>query len=92
MMCTPTRSSFQSGRLPIHVLTQLSSPCDKNGAIPRDMTGVAAQLKTAGYATHQGTLRRTPPQLPSSPAPRRRGLGACAVHAAPALRPPPLLG
>ena len=57
MMCTPTRSSFQSGRLPIHVLTQLSSPCDKNGAIPRDMTGVAAQLKTAGYATHQGTLR-----------------------------------
>ena len=61
MMCTPTRSSFQSGRLPIHVLTQLSSPCDKNGAIPRDMTGVAAQLKTAGYATHQGTLRPLPP-------------------------------
>jgi arylsulfatase A-like enzyme len=53
MMCTPTRSSFQSGRLPIHVLTQLSSPCDKNGAIPRNMTGIAAQLKKAGYSTHQ---------------------------------------
>jgi arylsulfatase I/J len=53
MMCTPTRSSFQSGRLPIHVLTQLSSPCDRNGAIPRNMTGVAAQLKKAGYSTHQ---------------------------------------
>jgi len=52
MMCTPTRSSFYSGRLPIHVLTQLSSPCDKNGAIPRNMTGVAAQLKKGGYATH----------------------------------------
>jgi arylsulfatase B len=48
MMCTPTRASFQSGRLPIHVLTRLSSPCDENGAIPRNMTGVAAQLKTAG--------------------------------------------
>ena len=88
MMCTPTRSSFQSGRLPIHVLTQLSSPCDKNGAIPRDMTGVAAQLKTAGYATHQGTLAPHPsPQLPSA-----EGLGACAVHAAPPLRPPPVPG
>eukprot|EP01060_Flectonema_neradi_P024161 TRINITY_DN3276_c0_g1_i1.p1 TRINITY_DN3276_c0_g1~~TRINITY_DN3276_c0_g1_i1.p1 ORF type:complete len:548 (+),score=116.71 TRINITY_DN3276_c0_g1_i1:51-1646(+) len=53
MMCTPTRSSFQSGRLPIHVITQLSSPCDENGAIPRNMTGIAAQLKKAGYETHQ---------------------------------------
>eukprot|EP00038_Savillea_parva_P008859 m.179651 g.179651 ORF g.179651 m.179651 type:complete len:548 (-) comp14819_c0_seq1:100-1743(-) len=52
MMCTPTRSSFYSGRLPIHVLTQLSSPCDTNGAIPRNITGVAAQLKKGGYATH----------------------------------------
>jgi len=49
MMCTPTRASFQSGRLPVHVLTRLSSPCDENGAIPRNMTGIAAQLKTAGY-------------------------------------------
>ena len=53
VMCTPTRASFQSGRLPIHVLTQLSSPCDRNGAIPRNMTGIAAQLKAAGYKTHQ---------------------------------------
>lgn len=53
MMCTPTRSSFQSGRLPVHVLTQLAGPCDENGAIPRNMTGIAAKLKKAGYATHQ---------------------------------------
>ena len=53
MMCTPSRSSFQSGRLPAHVLTVLSSPCDENGAIPRNMTGIAAVLKKAGYATHQ---------------------------------------
>lgn len=52
MMCTPTRTSYQSGRLPVHVLTGLLGPCDKNGAIPRNMTGIAAKLKTAGYATH----------------------------------------
>jgi arylsulfatase I/J len=52
MMCTPTRASLQSGRLPIHVLTSLADPCDENGAIPRNMTGLAAQLKKAGYATH----------------------------------------
>jgi arylsulfatase B len=49
---TPTRASLQSGRLPIHVLTQLADPCDGNGAIPRNMTGIAAKLKTAGYMTH----------------------------------------
>eukprot|EP01061_Rhynchopus_euleeides_P001316 TRINITY_DN10936_c0_g1_i1.p1 TRINITY_DN10936_c0_g1~~TRINITY_DN10936_c0_g1_i1.p1 ORF type:complete len:546 (+),score=159.94 TRINITY_DN10936_c0_g1_i1:122-1759(+) len=53
MTCTPTRSSLQSGRLPIHVITQLADPCDKNGAIPRNMTGVASHLQRAGYATHQ---------------------------------------
>ena len=53
MACTPSRSSFQSGRLPVHVTTKLSGPCDKNGAIPRNMTGIAQQLKKAGYSTHQ---------------------------------------
>ena len=70
MMCTPSRSSFQSGRLPAHVLTVLSSPCDENGAIPRNMTGIAAVLKKAGYATHQvgkwdagmATPSHTPPR------------------------------
>ena len=51
--CSPTRSSLMSGRLPIHVLTRLSSPCDESGAIPRNMTAIAAQLKTLGYKTHQ---------------------------------------
>lgn len=53
MMCTPTRASFQSGRLPVHVLTRLAGPCDGNGAIPRNITGIAAKLKKAGYMTHQ---------------------------------------
>merc|ERR1740138_1627290 len=53
MTCTPTRASLQSGRLPVHVVTELVPPCDENGAIPRNMTGIAAVLKRAGYATHQ---------------------------------------
>eukprot|EP00931_Biecheleriopsis_adriatica_P120159 TRINITY_DN95289_c0_g1_i1.p1 TRINITY_DN95289_c0_g1~~TRINITY_DN95289_c0_g1_i1.p1 ORF type:complete len:557 (+),score=80.74 TRINITY_DN95289_c0_g1_i1:33-1703(+) len=53
MTCTPSRSSLQSGRLPVHILTELAGPCDSNGAIPRNMTGIAAVLKRAGYATHQ---------------------------------------
>eukprot|EP00966_Prymnesium_polylepis_P228325 5284555-Prymnesium_polylepis.1 len=53
MMCTPSRSALQTGRLPVHVITELAGPCDANGAIPRNMTGLAAQLKRAGYATHQ---------------------------------------
>mmetsp|Transcript_45267 Transcript_45267/g.105023 ORF Transcript_45267/g.105023 Transcript_45267/m.105023 type:complete len:627 (-) Transcript_45267:68-1948(-) len=53
MMCTPSRASFQSGRLPVHVLTNLATPCDAHGAIPRNMTGIASLLKRAGYATHQ---------------------------------------
>eukprot|EP00505_MAST-04D_sp_SCG-Rhode-Island_P000595 Stramenopile-MAST_4_protein_595 len=53
MTCTPSRSALQSGRLPVHVLTNLVGPCDINGAIPRNMTGIAAKLKDAGYATHE---------------------------------------
>ena len=52
MTCTPSRSAFQTGRLPVHVVTKLVSPCDINGAIPRNMTGIASKLKEADYATH----------------------------------------
>ena len=53
-MCTPSRSSFQSGRLPVHILTQLVGPCDKNGAIPRNITGIAAYV--VDYHTHLHNL------------------------------------
>ena len=53
MMCTPSRASLQSGRLPVHVLTRLAGPCDGNGAIPRNITGIAAKLKKAGYRAEQ---------------------------------------
>ena len=57
--CSPTRSAIQTGRAPIHVNVLNSdvmqhNPSDAMGGfqgIPRNMTGIAAQLKRAGYAT-----------------------------------------
>lgn len=53
MTCTPSRASLQTGRLPVHMITKLCGPCDAQGAIPRNVTGIARKLKSAGYATHQ---------------------------------------
>jgi arylsulfatase B len=58
--CSPTRSALQSGRSPIHV-NVLNSPINQHNpkdtiggyqGIPRNMTGIAEKLKTAGYSTH----------------------------------------
>ena len=59
--CSPSRSSFLSGRLPIHVNTlnlplgtyNPKDPISGFAGIPRNMTGIATKLKSAGYATHQ---------------------------------------
>ena len=59
--CSPTRSSLQSGRLPVHVNTENDSPDYHNpddpvsgfAGIPRNMTGIATKLREAGYLTHQ---------------------------------------
>ena len=58
--CSPTRSALQSGRSPIFVNVQNSDIAQSNPAdpvsgfqgIPRNITGLAAKLKSAGYATH----------------------------------------
>lgn len=58
--CSPSRSSFISGRLPIHVNSENSPPTKYNpddpisgfSGIPRNMTGIAEKLKQAGYSTH----------------------------------------
>lgn len=60
-VCSPTRSSFQSGRLPVHVNTANLSPTVTNphdpvsgfAGIPANMTCIANKLKQAGYKTHQ---------------------------------------
>ena len=57
--CSPTRSSLQSGRNPIHVNVQNVNPTRANpadpvsgfSAIARNMTGMAVHMKAAGYAT-----------------------------------------
>ena len=59
--CSPSRSSFISGRLPIHVNDMNKGidsynpddPISGFAGIPRNMTGIATKLKGAGYATHQ---------------------------------------
>ena len=59
--CSPSRSSFVSGRVPIHVNdggTDETSynpkdPVSGFDGIPRNMTRIASKLKEGGYATHQ---------------------------------------
>ena len=59
--CGPSRCSFLTGRLPIHVNDKNSEPQYYNPkdpvsgftGIPRNMTGIAEKLKQAGYATRQ---------------------------------------
>jgi arylsulfatase I/J len=59
--CSPTRSSLQSGRLPVHVNVENAAPDVSNpanpvsgfAAIPRNMTGMASKMKLGGYKTHQ---------------------------------------
>lgn len=50
--CTGTRVSLQSGRLPVHVQTALKLPEDPSSGMPRNMTGFAQYLRSAGYHTH----------------------------------------
>ena len=69
--CGPSRAAIQTGRNPIHV-SVLDSGLDVYNAndgtggvgmgIPRNMTGIATKLKTAGYRTHMvGKVRRLRP-------------------------------
>ena len=60
MFCSPSRSAVQSGRNPIHVNTVNCAPDVRNpndtvsgyAGIPRNMTGVAELMLSAGYETH----------------------------------------
>lgn len=59
-ICSPSRSSLQSGRLPVHVNTKNTGvtvqnpndPVSGYAGIPRNMTGFATKLREAGYRTH----------------------------------------
>jgi arylsulfatase A-like enzyme len=51
-MCTPSRTSFLSGRFPVHVNQELGNPEDPNTGVPYNMTCIAALMKQGGYQTH----------------------------------------
>jgi len=59
-ICSPSRSSLQSGRLAVHVNTANIGPLAINpkdpvsgyAGIPRNMTGMAQKMRSAGYRTH----------------------------------------
>ena len=57
-MCSPSRCSLLSGRLPIHVEYRNNNQLLPGAGIPAQMTTMPAKLKAAGYATHHiGALR-----------------------------------
>ena len=49
--CTPSRSSFTTGRLPVHVQTTLDNPDKINAGIPINMTSIAERMQRLGYVT-----------------------------------------
>jgi arylsulfatase A-like enzyme len=51
-MCTPSRTSFLSGRFPVHVNEVLGNPEDSNTGVPYNMTCIGTQMKLGGYKTH----------------------------------------
>ena len=48
--CTPSRSSFTSGRLPVHVQTTLANPDVLTAGIPQNMTTLPQKMSMAGYS------------------------------------------
>lgn len=51
--CTPSRSSFQSGRLPVHVTMLNNDGLDvPTHGVPAEMTSIASKLKEADYHTY----------------------------------------
>jgi arylsulfatase A-like enzyme len=50
--CSPTRSAFLSGRLPIHVNMEQPTPGSKPGGIDLRMELISQVLKKANYHTH----------------------------------------
>ena len=50
--CSPSRSSFLTGRLPFHVNIYNDDPTMPGQGVPRNMTMISSKLKSAGYSNH----------------------------------------
>ena len=52
-VCSPTRSSLQSGRLPVHVnVNNAEAATNLYSGVPPNYTCIATRLKEANYSTH----------------------------------------
>jgi arylsulfatase B len=51
-LCSPSRTSFQTGRLPFHVNTANYDAFDPSLGIPENMTTIAEKLTGVGYISH----------------------------------------
>jgi arylsulfatase B len=51
-MCAPSRCSFLTGRLPVHVQQGQAFPETQNAGIPRNMTAIGNKLTGAGFRSH----------------------------------------
>jgi len=50
--CSPSRSAFLSGRLPVHVNIYNDDPAMEGAGVPTNMTMISTRLTEAGYASH----------------------------------------
>jgi arylsulfatase A-like enzyme len=50
-MCTPSRASFLTGRLPMHVQDTLDNPEVSAAGVPYNMSSIAQVLKRGGFST-----------------------------------------
>ena len=54
--CTPSRSSYLTGRLPVHVQLTLANPDVQTSGIPRNMTALPEKLKLATPPYHTAVV------------------------------------
>lgn len=88
MWCTPSRSAFLSGRLPLHVFEtktpsitcwDYKNPDGSGTGIPRNMTTLPRFLKRAGYSTHMAGKFDAGIATPTHP-PEGRGFDSSLIY------------